>query len=88
MWARDKQRPTDKNVRYSCFIILEITQKYLMGGGGGEVVATNASPPPLYFRELAKAPKLSSFLVFFLFCLDITNLNSTEGIRIHYRSRQ
>ena len=78
--ARDKQRPTEKNMRCWCFIILEIIQKYLMGGEG--VVVTNASPPPLYFQGLTKAPKLSSFLVFFLLCLDITNLNSTEGIRI------
>ena len=86
MWARDKQRPAEKKREVLVFYCLGKNSDKPKGGGG--VVATNASPPPLYFRGLTKAPKLSSFLVFFLFSLDITNVNSTEGIRIHYRSRQ
>ena len=46
-------------------------EKPKTGVGGNQRLSP--PPPPLYFRGLTKAQKLSHFLVFFLFCLDITN---------------
>ena len=46
------------------------SEKPKTGVGGSQRLS---HPPPLYFRGLTKAPKLSHFQVFFLFCLDISN---------------